>query len=87
MTSRYLSLREAAEIARVSTSTVRWWIRTAGLRAFKPGRRVLLAESDLHAFITAPNQREPHPKKRAPRLAGHGAQESGNANAEVEFKT
>ena len=54
---RYLTLPEAAEIARTSVETVRYWVWMRKLRAHKPGRRVLIKESDLLAFIEAPTKR------------------------------
>jgi excisionase family DNA binding protein len=53
VSARYLTLKDAA--ARVSTSpeTVRYWIHVGKLRAFKPGRSVLVRESDLEALIEA----------------------------------
>ena len=47
----YLLIGEAAEIARASIPTVRYWIQTRRLRARRPGRRVLIRRSDLLAFL------------------------------------
>ena len=48
---RYLLLGEAAELARVSTSTVRYWIRQGRLQSYKPGRRLLVPRDALLQFI------------------------------------
>lgn len=50
-TSRYLLLAEAAEFARVSVSTMRFWATAKGLPTTKPGKKVLILESDLTDFI------------------------------------
>jgi excisionase family DNA binding protein len=48
---KYYLLSEAADIARTTTSTVRWWIQTGRLKSVKPGRRRLIAESALLDFL------------------------------------
>lgn len=47
----FLTLPEAAEIARASVNTLRFWIREGRLPASKPGRRVLVERSALIAFL------------------------------------
>jgi excisionase family DNA binding protein len=47
----YLTLAEAAEIARVPIKSLRWWITCGKLRSYKPGRRRLVKRSELLAFI------------------------------------
>ena len=47
----YLLLEEAAEIARTTVPTVRFWIQMGKLRARRPGRRVLIRRRDLLAFL------------------------------------
>jgi excisionase family DNA binding protein len=47
----YLTIEEAAELARAPEKTVRWWILQGRLRSFRPGRRVLIRRDDLLAFI------------------------------------
>lgn len=49
---KFLTLDEVAEVSRSSVATVRFWIRAGKLPAHKPGRRVLVRESDLIAFLT-----------------------------------
>jgi excisionase family DNA binding protein len=53
VSAKYLTLKDAA--ARVSTSpeTVRYWIHLGKLRAFKPGRQVLVRDTDLDAMVEA----------------------------------
>jgi excisionase family DNA binding protein len=48
---RYLLLPEAAELARASVSSVRYWIQCGKLKAHRPGRRVLIAADDLERFL------------------------------------
>jgi excisionase family DNA binding protein len=48
---RYLTLKEAADLARTQPETVRYWIWQGKLQGFKPGRLVLVREADLHALI------------------------------------
>ena len=48
---RYLTLTEAADLARVALSTLRWWLTAKGLRWHKPGRHRLVRLDDLQAFI------------------------------------
>ncbi|MAT26115.1 MAG: hypothetical protein CMN31_10615 [Sandaracinus sp.] len=51
METQFLTLDEAAEVARTSPSTVRHWIRVGKLDAHRPGRRVLVERSVLVAFL------------------------------------
>ncbi len=51
MRPRYLTLKEASEIARTPASTLRKWIWQGRLQAFKPGRNVLIKENDLIELI------------------------------------
>ncbi len=48
---RFLLIDEAAEIARTSPNTIRYWIQIGRLPSTKPGRRRLIAESDLLALL------------------------------------
>lgn len=47
----YLTVAEAAEIARVSEATIRHWLYIRSLPHYKPGRRVLIRASDLQGFM------------------------------------
>ena len=47
----YLTLQQAAELSCSAPETVRYWIHVGKLPAYKPGRRVLIKESDLAALI------------------------------------
>lgn len=51
MNNRFLLLEECADVARVSVSTVRHWIKAGKLRTFKPGRRRLVLRADFEAFL------------------------------------
>ena len=46
-----LFLDEVAEIARVSTDTVRFWVRQGKLASLRPGRRRLVTRSALETFL------------------------------------
>jgi excisionase family DNA binding protein len=50
-TQRYLTLSEAAEVARTNVSTIRWWIAERRLTSYKPGKIRLVREDQLLAFI------------------------------------
>jgi excisionase family DNA binding protein len=49
----YLTVREAAALARLATSTIRLYIRKGQLQAYKEGSRVIIKRSDLEAFLEA----------------------------------
>jgi excisionase family DNA binding protein len=49
----YLSIKEAADLARLSPSTVRLYIRKRQLKAFQVGSRVLVSRTDLEKFLEA----------------------------------
>jgi excisionase family DNA binding protein len=49
----YLRLPEVAERLRTPVATVRQWVWKGRLRAYKPGLHVLVAESDLAAFLAS----------------------------------
>jgi excisionase family DNA binding protein len=46
-----LLIDEAAVIARVSPATIRYWIATKRLKSVRPGRRRMIREDDLLAFL------------------------------------
>jgi len=50
---RYLLIVEAANLARVSPATVRYWIAKKRLRSVRPGRRRMVREDDLMVFLEA----------------------------------
>ena len=60
MTDRFLLLKEVAERCRMSLSTVRYWVTKDRLRSTRPGRRHLVSERDLEAFL-ARHARGPGP--------------------------
>jgi len=53
MSARYLTLAQAAERISTPAETVRYWVHLGKLPAFKPGRQVLVRETDLDAFVEA----------------------------------
>jgi len=44
----YLTIKEAAAIAKVHPQTIRNWIKWGKLKAYKPGADLRVKESDLH---------------------------------------
>ena len=51
MPNEFLLLVEAAERARVSVETLRFWIRTGRLASDRPGRRRMVRRDVLEAFL------------------------------------
>lgn len=51
LTRMFMTVREVAELARVSEATVRQWIRTGELRAIDVGREFRIIPGDLEAFL------------------------------------
>jgi excisionase family DNA binding protein len=49
--SPYLSVTEAAQLARVAPSTIRLYIRKGKLKPQKVGRRVIVARAELERFL------------------------------------
>lgn len=49
--SAYLTLEQVSEQTHAPVKTVRWWIHTRRLAAYKPGRHVLVKAADLKAFV------------------------------------
>ena len=49
-----LQLEEVAQLARVSVSTVRHWIKTGRLASLRPGRRRLVQRSEFERFLRQP---------------------------------
>jgi len=47
----YLTLREAADIMRVSAMTVRRWVKAGKLPFQKAGRKYLIAKTDIPTFL------------------------------------
>jgi excisionase family DNA binding protein len=56
---RYLTIEEAAELARTPVKSVRVWIYDGRLPSFRPGKRVLIRRDDLVALI----ERRPLPSR------------------------
>src|SRR4051794_35805118 len=48
-----LLLEEVANFARVSTETVRFWIRCGQLPSVRPGRRRMVSRAALEGFLVA----------------------------------
>lgn len=51
MINRYYTLPEAAEIMRVSVSTLRRWIKAKKLPYKKAGKRYLIMDIDIPTFL------------------------------------
>lgn len=49
--TRYLTVDETAERTHAGVSSVRQWIRTGRLSAYRPGRRVLIPEAEVMELI------------------------------------
>jgi excisionase family DNA binding protein len=50
---RLLSVREAADYAKVSTQTARRWIKAGYLKVYRAGRQIRIDESDLVHFLSS----------------------------------
>lgn len=71
-TAPYLTVDEAAGLARVSTKTIRRAFTSGALRAFRPAHRVLLREDDVRAWVesqAAATESRPRPRARTRRPA------------------
>lgn len=53
-----LRLEEVAQLARVSISSVRHWIKTGRLPSIRPGRRRMVLRRDFERFLGAPERHE-----------------------------
>lgn len=49
--TRFYTVAQVAELLAVSTRSVRRWIAVGELLAHKFGRRVRIADADLHGFL------------------------------------
>jgi hypothetical protein len=59
--TKLLTITEAAEIARAPVATLRYWRHLGiGPRSFRLGRRVVYRADDLHAWINAEHDDDPH---------------------------
>ena len=47
-----MSIQEAADYAKVSTQTIRHWIKWGGLKFYRGGRQIRIDESDLVNFLS-----------------------------------
>jgi len=47
----YLTVKEAAELARLAPSTIRLYIRKRQLKSHRVGRRVIIKRTDLESFL------------------------------------
>jgi excisionase family DNA binding protein len=59
--SELLRLEEVAELARVSTSSVRHWIKTGRLASIRPGRRRMVRRVDFERFLVTSVGHRPAP--------------------------
>jgi excisionase family DNA binding protein len=53
VSAKFLTLTQVAERLSTPAATVRYWTAIGKLPAFKPGRQLLVKESDLEAFVDA----------------------------------
>ncbi|HVW27884.1 MAG TPA: helix-turn-helix domain-containing protein [Polyangiaceae bacterium] len=69
--AKYLTLRDAATRLCTSSETIRFWIYQGRLKGYKPGRSVLVRETDLDALIesSAIDAQRAERAKRARRAA------------------
>lgn len=74
MEGRQLSLSEVAGVMGVSERTVRRWIKSGTLKAYKPGRDYRIPESGLREFI---EESEVAPKGLSPSTLPEEAAEAG----------
>src|SRR5918998_6249081 len=65
MEDRQLSLAEVAGLMGVSERTVRRWIKSGKLRAYKPGRDYRIPESALRKFVEE-SEISPKARRRSP---------------------
>ncbi len=84
MNGRYLLLEEVAATARVSVSTVRWWIAQGRLPSIRPGRRRLVAFSALATFLAESGTAHPEKCERAGVTTSALAEETGNVPAKLD---
>lgn len=47
----YLTIKEAADVSRLGSSTIRLYIRKRELKAYKVGRRVIIKRTDFVKFL------------------------------------
>jgi excisionase family DNA binding protein len=59
----YLTVGEAAQLARCNPKTIRRAFTAGTLRAFRPAHRVLLREDDVRAWIEGQAAAEPEPPR------------------------
>jgi excisionase family DNA binding protein len=52
---KLLTIKEAAAFARVSTQTVRRWIKAGYLKIYRAGRQIRINESDLVNLLSSPS--------------------------------
>ncbi len=57
----YLTIKEAADLSRLGTSTIRLYIRKRELRACQVGSRVIIKREDLDTFLET-HRKEIQPK-------------------------
>jgi excisionase family DNA binding protein len=50
---KLLTIKEAAAFAKVSTQTVRRWIKAGMLKIYRAGRQIRINESDLVKFLSS----------------------------------
>jgi len=81
MEDRHLSLSEVAELMEVTERTVRRWIKSGRLKAYKPGRDYRIPESAVKDFI---ERSVAYPKAGAPSTSPKEAAEAGPSELSVK---
>ncbi len=71
-TPGYLTVEEAAMLARCNPMTIRRAFRAGALTAFRPAHRLLLREADVRAWIERKPASDPQRPARTPRRTGTG---------------
>jgi excisionase family DNA binding protein len=50
---KLLTIKEAADFAKVSTQSIRRWIKAGLLKIYRAGRQIRIDESDLVSFLSS----------------------------------
>jgi excisionase family DNA binding protein len=80
----YLSLEQVAERLATPKETVRYWVNSGKLAGFKPGRHILVRESDLTALVERSalqhlRAERARPRRKAKRQAARAARKMRRA--------
>jgi excisionase family DNA binding protein len=86
MEQKYWTLQEFAEHARLHLDTARRYVREGRLRATRVGKRYLVGQSEVEAFMANPAPPIPHGVPTAAASAKARAKKATAASAEVRSK-